>query len=124
VETIQKIQQAFRDDAMSITQIKEWYNRFKDGSTSVDREPRHGRPSTSRNECHQPSADFGHAGPSYHCPRTGRRGRGMHLIGIYHFDCGFGLEESVREIRAKAANDGAEAASPGNRTRHAGLRRK
>ena len=41
----------------------------------------------------------------------------------YHFDCGYGLEESVREIRAEAANDGAEAASPGNRTRHAGLRR-
>jgi len=30
----------------------------------------------------------------------------------------------VREIRAEAANDGAVAASPGNRTRHAGLRRK
>jgi len=49
-ETIQKIQQAFRDDAMSITRIKEWYNRFKDGSTSVDSEPRHGRPSTSQND--------------------------------------------------------------------------
>ena len=35
---------------MSITRIKEWYNRFKDGSTSVDSEPRHGRPSTSRND--------------------------------------------------------------------------
>ena len=33
VETIRKIQQAFGDDAMSITRIKEWYNRFKDGST-------------------------------------------------------------------------------------------
>ena len=50
VETIRKIQQAFRDDAMSITRIKEWYNRFKDGSTLVDSEPRHGRPSTSRND--------------------------------------------------------------------------
>jgi hypothetical protein len=30
VETIQKIKQAFGDDAMSITRIKEWYNRFKD----------------------------------------------------------------------------------------------
>ena len=30
----------------------------------------------------------------------------------------------VREIRAEAPNDGAEAASPGNSTRHAGLRRK
>ena len=49
VETIQKIQQAFGDDAMSITWIKEWYNRFKDGSTSVDSE-RHGRPSTCRSD--------------------------------------------------------------------------
>jgi len=30
----------------------------------------------------------------------------------------------VREIRVEAPNDGAEAASPGNRTRHAGLHRK
>jgi len=50
VETIRKIPQAFGDDAMSITRIKEWYNRFKDGSTSVDSEPRHGRPTTSRND--------------------------------------------------------------------------
>jgi transposase len=50
VETIRKIQQAFGDEAMSITQIKEWYNRFKDGRTSVDSEPRSGRPSTSRND--------------------------------------------------------------------------
>jgi len=35
---------------MSITRIKEWYSRFKDGSTSVDSEPRHSRPSTSRND--------------------------------------------------------------------------
>ena len=33
VETIRKIQQVFGDDAMSITRIKEWYNRFKDGRT-------------------------------------------------------------------------------------------
>jgi len=35
---------------MSITRIKEWYNRFKDGSTSVDSEPRHDRSATSRND--------------------------------------------------------------------------
>jgi transposase len=34
---------------MSISPIKEWFNRFKDGRTSVDSEPRPGRPSTSRN---------------------------------------------------------------------------
>jgi hypothetical protein len=32
-ETIRKIQQAFGDDAMGATQIKEWNNRFKDGLT-------------------------------------------------------------------------------------------
>ncbi|KAG8222661.1 hypothetical protein J437_LFUL003783 [Ladona fulva] len=53
VETIRKIQTAFGDDAMGITQIKEWYNRFKDSCTSVEsepREPRSGRPSTCRND--------------------------------------------------------------------------
>jgi len=39
-----------RGRCQSITRIKEWYNHFKDGSTSVDSEPRHGRPSTSRND--------------------------------------------------------------------------
>ena len=50
VDTIRKIQQAFGDNAMSIKWIKEWYNRFKGGSTSVDSEPCHDRPSTSRND--------------------------------------------------------------------------
>ncbi|XP_021941492.1 putative uncharacterized protein FLJ37770 [Zootermopsis nevadensis] len=46
VETFRKIQQAFGDDAMSITRIKEWCNRFQDGRTSVESEPR----SISRND--------------------------------------------------------------------------
>ena len=50
VETIGKIQRIFGDDAMGITQIKEGYNRFKDGRTSVKSDARSGRPSTSRNE--------------------------------------------------------------------------
>jgi transposase len=50
VKTIHKIQQAFRDDAMSISLIKEWLNRLKDGCTSVDSEPRPGRPSTKQND--------------------------------------------------------------------------
>jgi hypothetical protein len=48
-ETIRKIQQAFGNDAMGATQIKEWYDRFKNGRTSVDSDQRTGRPSTSRN---------------------------------------------------------------------------
>jgi hypothetical protein len=35
VETIRKIQRVFGNDAMGITQTKEWYNRFKDSRTSV-----------------------------------------------------------------------------------------
>jgi len=50
VETIWKIQRVFGDDAMGFTQIKEWYNRFKDGCTSVESDARSGRPSASRND--------------------------------------------------------------------------
>ncbi|XP_076061273.1 protein GVQW3-like [Oratosquilla oratoria] len=50
VQTIQKIQQAFGNESMVITQIKEWYNHFKQGHTSVQSKPWSGRPSTSRNK--------------------------------------------------------------------------
>jgi hypothetical protein len=40
----------FGEDDMGITQIKEWYNRFRDGRTSVEGDIRSGRPSTSRND--------------------------------------------------------------------------
>jgi len=50
VETIRKIQRVFSDDAMVITRIKKWYNRFKDGHTSVNSDARSGRLSTSRND--------------------------------------------------------------------------
>ncbi|XP_076438852.1 protein GVQW3-like [Babylonia areolata] len=49
VEMICKIQQAFVEEAMGTTQIKEWYNHFKDGRTSVEIEAHSGSPSTSRN---------------------------------------------------------------------------
>ena len=49
VETIRKIQQAFGNEALSPTQIKQWFKRFKDGRASVESDPRSGRPSTSRN---------------------------------------------------------------------------
>ena len=49
-ETIQKIQQAFGDVALSQTQIKEWFNRFKNGRISVESEASCGRPSRRRNE--------------------------------------------------------------------------
>ena len=48
-ETIRKIQQVFGDDAMGVAQIKEWFNRFKNGRTSVKSKQRSGRPQTARN---------------------------------------------------------------------------
>jgi transposase len=48
-ETNRKIQQAFSDYAMGASQIKEWFNRFKDGRTLADSDQRSRRPSTSRN---------------------------------------------------------------------------
>ena len=39
------IQKAFVDESMGITQIKEWYGRFKNDRTSADSDPRSGRPS-------------------------------------------------------------------------------
>jgi ribosomal protein S14 len=48
-ETIWKVQQAFGDDAMGATQIKEWFNRFKGGRTLVNSDQRSGRPSASLN---------------------------------------------------------------------------
>ncbi|KAJ4432967.1 hypothetical protein ANN_15224 [Periplaneta americana] len=47
-QTIRKIQQVFGEDAMGVTQIKEWFNRFKDGRTSAESEQRCGRPQTAR----------------------------------------------------------------------------
>ncbi|PSN49808.1 hypothetical protein C0J52_01373 [Blattella germanica] len=36
----------FYDDVMGITQIKEWYNWFKNDHSSMDSKPSFGRPST------------------------------------------------------------------------------
>ena len=98
---------------MSITRIKEWYNRFKDGSTSVDSEPRHGRPSTSRNDnvinqVRTLVMQDHHITVQELADEVGVSIGSVHTI----LTCRFGLEESVREIRVEAANDGTEAPSP------------
>ncbi|GFT99537.1 HTH_48 domain-containing protein [Nephila pilipes] len=36
------------EDAMGVTQIKEWFNRFKDGLTSAERKQRCGKPQNAR----------------------------------------------------------------------------
>ena len=50
VETILKILLVFGNDPIGITQIKEWYNRLKDGHTSVESDACAGRCSTSWND--------------------------------------------------------------------------
>ena len=47
-ETIQIMLKASGNECMSKRQIKEWYNRFKGGRTSVDSDSRPGRPSTTK----------------------------------------------------------------------------
>jgi len=49
-ETYQLLQQAYSEDTMGRTQVFDGFRRFKEGRTSVESEPRLGRPSTSRSE--------------------------------------------------------------------------
>jgi len=49
-EKYQLLQQTYGEDVMRITQVFDWFRRFKEGRTSVESDPRTGRPSTSRNE--------------------------------------------------------------------------
>jgi hypothetical protein len=46
---IPKQKQSGRFIRLSATQIKEWFNRIKDGRTLADSDQHSGRPSTSRN---------------------------------------------------------------------------
>jgi hypothetical protein len=69
-ETIRKIQQAFGDDAMGATQIKEWFNHFKDGRTLADSDQRSGRPLTSWNANVIENVRSDPGGPSFDHPRN------------------------------------------------------
>lgn len=46
------LQQAYGEDCLSCTQCHEWYQRFKSGRTSIEDDPKPGRPSTSTNDDH------------------------------------------------------------------------
>ena len=48
METIQMIQKAFGDNAMSAVQIKVWLKCFKDGQEFVESDPHSGRTATSQ----------------------------------------------------------------------------
>ena len=46
------LQQAYGEDCLSRTQYHEWYQRFKSGRTSIEDDPKSGRPSTSMDDDH------------------------------------------------------------------------
>ena len=49
-EIFEMLKIAFGEEAMCRTQTYEWLKRFKEGRTSVDDDPRSGRPSTSKSD--------------------------------------------------------------------------
>ena len=49
-ETFEMLKIAFGEESMCRTQTYEWWKRFKEGRTSVDDDPRSGRPSTSKTD--------------------------------------------------------------------------
>ena len=48
----QMLQQAYGEDCLSRTLYHEWYQRFKSGRTSIEDDPKSGRPSTSMDDDH------------------------------------------------------------------------
>ena len=51
-ETFQMLQKAYGEDCFSRTQCYEWYQRFKSGRTSIEDDPKSGRPSSSTGDDH------------------------------------------------------------------------
>jgi len=49
-ETFEMLKTAFREETMGRTQTYEWWKCFKERRTSVDDDPRSGRPSTSKTD--------------------------------------------------------------------------
>ena len=49
-ETVLMPQEAFKEEALSKTQVYEWYSRFKGGEMSCEDQPRSGRPSACQND--------------------------------------------------------------------------
>ena len=105
VETIRKFHTVFGDDAMGITQIKEWYNRFVGGRTSVESEPRSDRPSKCRNDqvINKVNAVV-MRDRRLTIREITKKGGLKHFFGTFHCDRSFGHEDSVVEIRAEAAD--------------------
>ena len=49
-QACEMLQKVFKEEALSLTQVFEWFVWFKRGEMSVEDHPHSGRPSTSRTE--------------------------------------------------------------------------
>lgn len=49
-ESLEMLQEAFKEQALSRAWVFEWFSRFKKGDLSIEDQPRSGRPSSSRND--------------------------------------------------------------------------
>jgi len=49
-ESLEMLQEAFKEQALSRARVFEWFSRFKKGALSIEDQPRSGRPSSSRND--------------------------------------------------------------------------
>jgi len=49
-ESLEMLQEAFKEQALSRAWVFEWFSRFKKGDLSIKHQPRSGRPSSSRND--------------------------------------------------------------------------
>jgi len=49
-ETVLMLQEAFKEEALSRTQVYKWYSRFKGGEMSCEDQPRSGRPSACQKD--------------------------------------------------------------------------
>jgi len=49
-ESLEMLQEAFKEQALSRARVFEWFSRFKKGDLSIEDQPCSGRPSSSRND--------------------------------------------------------------------------
>jgi len=49
-ESLEMLQEAFKEQVLSCARVFEWFSRFKKGDLSIEDQPRSGRPSSSRND--------------------------------------------------------------------------
>ena len=50
MESLEMLQEAFKEQALSRARMFDWFSRFKKGDLSIEDQPRSGRPSSSRND--------------------------------------------------------------------------